>query len=169
MEPVLPPVITGVAPATATNAGVATLKISGNYFQEGLSVYLHRPGQDLPGIIISATTTTVVATFNLTNQALGRRDIIVANPDDQRGTLTSGFEVVAPLVATIKVLCNKDGSFVFWGPSYKGKISGGEFSFPVLPGEKKYLEVSSPDFQQQYLEEINIAEIKEILVLVTFE
>ncbi|MFH1838558.1 MAG: hypothetical protein ABH808_03655 [Candidatus Kuenenbacteria bacterium] len=169
--PVLPPVITGVFPGTATNAGSVTLKISGdNFFQEGLQVSLLREAtqQFIPGQVISAATATVVATFDLRNFSLGKMSIIVENPDSQRGTLTDGIEIVASPVATIKILCNKEGSFIFWGPIYIGKISGGELSFFVTPPEKNWLEVYSPDFQQHYLEEIAVEYPGLIVKTVTF-
>ena len=164
-----PPVITGTIPGTATSAEITVIEIIGNNFQEeGLQIFLQKFKQSISGIIISATTTTIVATFDLRNQALGKRDIVVENLDHQRGTLTDGFEIVAPSNATIKILCNKDNSFVFWGPNYKGKIFGGELIFPVTPPEKNKLEVYSPDFQQQYIEEVTVEEIREKIITVIF-
>ncbi len=89
--------VSSASPQFGTSDGPQEILVLGHGFQEGLDAGLVREGiPDIPGqntVVQSADTLT--ATFDLTGQASGGRDLVVRNPDGEADTLYNAFTIVA--------------------------------------------------------------------------
>jgi len=103
---VLPPTINSVEPASANNAGPATLQILGSNLGGATLARLTKTGQAaITGVELTVApgNNSVTADFDLTGAALGLWNVEVATPG---GTafLADAFTVTAPLPPTINFL-----------------------------------------------------------------
>jgi len=72
--------ISFVEPDEGLNYGIVEIKIHGAGFQQGLSVYMERQGQTIPGIdILVENETTIIAKFEITDKQEGLWDIVIKN------------------------------------------------------------------------------------------
>jgi len=80
-----------------SGSGTVSVTITGTNFQTGAEVKLSRVGEaDI--FPTSACTlggsTSFSCTFDLTGKAQGKWDVVVTNPDGQKGILPAGFEIL---------------------------------------------------------------------------
>jgi sulfopyruvate decarboxylase TPP-binding subunit len=82
------PAPTSTTPSSAANTGNANITINGSSFQSGATVLLRRTGQtDIPGTgVVFNSSSSLKATFNLTNAAPGAWTVRVTNPDAGTGS-----------------------------------------------------------------------------------
>ena len=93
----LPPTVTSVSPDHGALAGGTSVTVSGTDFQSGVTVTFD--GTPAASVVFVNSTTLTVTT---PAHALGLVDVVVANPDTQSDTLSSGFEyVLAPTVTSL--------------------------------------------------------------------
>lgn len=95
-----PPFITGVSPSTGVNTAPFTISnISGSGFLPGAQVKLVRTG--FPDIIANPVTVVspnqINATVDITGQAWGAWDVMVANTDGQSYTKPGAFTITNPV------------------------------------------------------------------------
>ena len=95
------PLITSSSPATAMQGRQAVLDLVGNNFQPGAIVELAGDTNVALGTVsvlscthIQVLTTVEPTAANVRPAQIGRRDVIVSNPDDVYGLRTEGFEVL---------------------------------------------------------------------------
>lgn len=85
------PVISGINPNNGPTSGGMGVTVSGNNFQNGVSLKIDG---------IAATNVVYVNSFQFTATTpagtAGAKDVMVTNPDGQSGTLTAGFSYYAP-------------------------------------------------------------------------
>ena len=92
------PSVTRVSPNKGGNTGTVTVTISGANLDPSAQVKLVKSGlsdvvaQPVTGL---ANGTRLTATFDLTGQSAGARDLVVSNPSGGAANLTDGFEVVS--------------------------------------------------------------------------
>jgi hypothetical protein len=98
------PLVGSITPASSVNTKSAlNTTITGFGFVNGATVKLTMGDSDQ----IDATNVTFVSagkitcSFNLWSRTIGRWNVTVANPDTRSGTLTDGFEVLAPDPPTV--------------------------------------------------------------------
>jgi hypothetical protein len=89
-------IVTSITPDEGANTGIVHITdLAGDNFQSGATVHLATSGQP----DITATNVTVVSAsqitchLDLTGAAPGQRDVVVTNPGDESGQLSSGFTV----------------------------------------------------------------------------
>jgi hypothetical protein len=85
-----------IFPDKAGDTGPASLIIKGSAFAQGATVRLRRGGQaDIAGdpVSVAADGAAIMATFDLSGEALGAWDVEVTNPDGSAVTLPGGFVV----------------------------------------------------------------------------
>ncbi len=109
------PVISGISPATASNAGDVTVTITGTGFTSESTVWLNKPySPDAPvhGTIVSSSPTSITCTFPLQGQTPARYNVWVNTPFTDRygnhfaedvGILALGFEISRGAVMTAVV------------------------------------------------------------------
>lgn len=98
------PTVTRVTPNAGENTGPVSVTITGAHFQTGATVNLSKSGQgDIPGTNLTITDSQITGTFDLTDQATGKWDVVVTNPDTQTGRLTNGFTVTMVVVHDLAV------------------------------------------------------------------
>ncbi|MCX6830373.1 MAG: dockerin type I domain-containing protein [candidate division Zixibacteria bacterium] len=91
--------ILSVSPSTGGNTGIVTIDIAGRLFESGARVKLTVSGQ--PDIIADSNVTFILdssnirAIFNLTNQELGIRNVVVINPGGDSAVYNSGLSIEA--------------------------------------------------------------------------
>jgi hypothetical protein len=90
-----PPTITAISPQSGSTAGGGTATITGTGFQPGASVTVG--GSGATGVTVSADGTRI--TMILPPHGAGSADVVVTNPDGQRGTMPAAYTygAVAPL------------------------------------------------------------------------
>ncbi len=95
--------VTALAPYSVRggNTGLVKTTVFGSDFQDGASVVLTGPGPDIIPVTVSVSKdgNTILATFDLTDKALGLWDVVVTNPDFTTSTLTEGFLIEDPVIA----------------------------------------------------------------------
>jgi hypothetical protein len=104
--PVYPPSVTGIDPSTGVQGSVVSITdLAGTNFVSGAEVILNRTGYaDIPATGVSVISATrITCSINLAGTATGVWNVVVENPDGQRGTLSNGFTVInpAPTVTSI--------------------------------------------------------------------
>ena len=89
------PVVTDVNPGALPNSGPAQLTLTGTGFVDGATVALELAGQpDIPGTGVDVvSSTTITATFDLTNVAPQDWDVRVTNPDGGTSVCADCFTV----------------------------------------------------------------------------
>jgi len=90
------PAVSSVAPDTALNTAVINITdLSGSNFQTDATVKLTKNGQTAITCtdVVVVDSTRLTLTCDITGAAVGAWDVVVTNPDDQAGTLSSGFIV----------------------------------------------------------------------------
>jgi len=104
---VITPTVTSITPATAPNTGTVSITdITGTGFVLGAIPKLTKTGQT----DIAATTYTFVSatkmycTIDLTGRTAGQWNVVVTNPDTQKGTLANGFTVISGPIAPVASL-----------------------------------------------------------------
>jgi len=100
-------VVTGIEPTNGGQAGGDAGSITGSGFLPGLTVTIG----SVPGADVVVTWTLI--TFTIPSGAEGAQDVIVTNPDGQKGTLRGGYSYNPfPLIERIK-------------PYFGGPLTGG--------------------------------------------
>jgi PKD repeat protein len=94
------PMVTSIAPNTGLNTTTISItNLAGNYFITGATVKLNRTGYaDIPGTILTLSSTQITCTFDLTNKKTGLWNVAVTNPDGKSGVLPNGFTITAPRI-----------------------------------------------------------------------
>lgn len=93
---VLPFAILSVQSASGGNTGNVTVKINGSLFTPGMTAQLRNAGTTITASAVYYTnSTTVYATFNLQNKALGVYDVVLTKPDAAVAVLPGGFSIVS--------------------------------------------------------------------------
>ncbi|HHN94247.1 MAG TPA: DUF11 domain-containing protein, partial [Anaerolineae bacterium] len=100
-----PPHITAISPARGVNTGTVHVTLSGTGFAAGAAVKLTHSGRpDIVGSNVTVpSTTTLTCDFDLDGAPIGPRDVVVTNPDGQRGTLAAGFTILLPPAPDVTV------------------------------------------------------------------
>lgn len=99
------PTITSITPAKGVNNETAAqVTLAGTYFRSGASITLSKTGEsDIIGesvVIKSAAKAT--CQFNLSGKNVGVWDVNLTNDDSQKGTLSGGFKIEAPVLEVKK-------------------------------------------------------------------
>jgi hypothetical protein len=89
------PAIIGVNPAGAWNLWPVNLTVGGSNFRAGATVTLRMEGQsDITATQVNVNSPTLIScTFNITDAAAGKWDVVVENPDGSLAVLEDGFVV----------------------------------------------------------------------------
>ena len=90
------PTVTSVSPNSGSTSGGTTVTITGTDFAAGATVSF--AGTAASNVTVTSTTSITAST---PAHSIGSVDVVVANPDGQSGTLTSGFTYTAPSETTI--------------------------------------------------------------------
>jgi C1A family cysteine protease len=93
------PAVASIAPNTGRNTGTLHVtSLAGTYFQPEAGVKLTRPGQadiDATNEVL-VNSARITCDLDLTGAVTGTWNVVVTNPDGQRGTLANGFTVTDP-------------------------------------------------------------------------
>jgi hypothetical protein len=101
------PEVTSIAPDWGYVGSEENVIVGGEKFLEGASVKLAKSGQSLFASQTEVQNSTHIScTLNLGKAETGQWDVVVTNPDDQSGTLASGFTVKERLIHLPVVLKN---------------------------------------------------------------
>ncbi|MFY9586568.1 MAG: hypothetical protein WAT66_03820 [Actinomycetota bacterium] len=97
------PTISNVSPGAGSNTGSLDITVTGTNFASGRTVFLRKTNQDdIVGTVKNSpapTSTSFVATVNLTLAAPGTWDVVVTNPD--KGSATCACFTVAGAAPTV--------------------------------------------------------------------
>ena len=94
------PSIINITPNSA-KSGFVPFTINGINFVSDLTVQMTRSGySNITAEVNNITPTAIQGTINLLTAANGSWNVVVINPDGQRGTITNGFRVTAVTNAT---------------------------------------------------------------------
>src|SRR5580765_7737648 len=89
VAPPSPPSVSSISPSSGTTAGGTAVTITGSAFVSGATVTIG--GTAATGVNVGSATSIAATT---PAHAAGGTDVVVRNPDNQIGTLTSGFTYV---------------------------------------------------------------------------
>ncbi|MCX7777903.1 MAG: IPT/TIG domain-containing protein [Armatimonadetes bacterium] len=105
------PIISSISPSEATNDGIKTITIDGNYFYSPTVRFIRTGQPDIiaTNIVVSDRNNDmhgdrIVCNVNLTNAAIGRWNVVVINCDGKSVTLSNAFLVKSvnpPTVSSI--------------------------------------------------------------------
>lgn len=90
------PTVSSVTPDFALNTGsVSITDLSGSNFQTDVTVKLTKTGQEDIDCtdVVMVSTVKLTFTCDITGALVGAWNVVVTNPDEQSGTLSSGFAV----------------------------------------------------------------------------
>jgi len=117
----VPPVFCSVSPSSAQAGSTPAVTLTGENFEEGLSVYLVRDGSaPVPGSAVNITPIAVTCTFCLAGIGTGPWNMLVINADGTafgRGdafTVTSLQPVVVPIPPSVLVPTAPEGDGLCW-------------------------------------------------------
>jgi outer membrane protein OmpA-like peptidoglycan-associated protein len=105
--PLPAPVIKMIAPDRGFNNGAILTGIDGLNFDQKTTVKLTAPGIEIPGLNTKVESDLQLSCFlDLTNQPVGKYNVIITNPDGQTATLVDGFtvEVFRPAINPNKLM-----------------------------------------------------------------
>jgi hypothetical protein len=147
-----PPSITNITPGSAAQGATVTVTISGNNFQTGATPKLVAPGSgSVTATAVSASSTSITATFDLNNLGQGVYNLIVTDPDGRSDILPDAFTIgnAAPVVNGISpntvALNDSSTTFTISGQNFETGISvsflQGSQSAPC--GNAKYVDTTT--------------------------
>jgi photosystem II stability/assembly factor-like uncharacterized protein len=91
---VLEPRVYRITPGSAANISTVSVSISGVGFLPGAIASLENGSTVINATdVVVKSSSLMTCKFNLQNKPLGKYDVIVENPDGQKGTLAGGFTV----------------------------------------------------------------------------
>jgi hypothetical protein len=98
------PTVTGVSPSSGPTTGGTAVTITGTNFVSGAAVMF---GATAATNVVVTSATQITATTP--SSATGAVNIVVTNPDAQRGTLTNGFTYTSPTAPTVTSVSPNSG------------------------------------------------------------
>jgi hypothetical protein len=90
--------LSALQPDRGSNTGFVTVTLHGTAFANGATVKLVAAGQpDISATIakVNQSGTVARARFNLDGQAMGKRDVVIVNPDNTSSTRVAAFNIEA--------------------------------------------------------------------------
>lgn len=135
-----PPEVTSIDPVRGEQGKTINSRIYGSGFQNGASAFLLRNGKLITGDGIAFISSNEIrCSFNLQEVDIGLWDVVVENPDKQRGSLEKGFLVIEqiepPIDEEISVTSIEPSS-AKTGSSISVEISGTNFKKGAIPSIK---------------------------------
>ncbi|MFC1496438.1 IPT/TIG domain-containing protein [Candidatus Margulisiibacteriota bacterium] len=139
------PTITSVSPNAAPNTGTVDITINGANFDSGAT-----PTISTFNITnVTATSTKITATVELTNQTPGKYDVVVTNTDLQKDTLTNGFTVLDSNGEPSLIIDDFEGDSVDPTTGYSDFTGAGTMTYTFSTNDKyvgsKALEITGYD------------------------
>lgn len=120
------PSVDNITPSSAAQDATVTVTITGSNFQTGAIPKLLQPGSAaITGSAVSVSTTTITATFDLSQKDSGDYNVLVINPDGRSDTLQNAFTIgnAAPVIYSITPNSAEMGdmidSFTISGQNFK--------------------------------------------------